>query len=329
MAFKVQLHGVRGSMPAALSPCEVNKRIEEALKAFLVSGGRNIEQVTEFMRTYPQHMAGGFGGHTTCVEVFDDDENSLIIDCGTGLQKHVNQLMAGPCGRGEGEVHILLTHFHWDRLQGLAFFQPLFVKRNNIHFYAVQPNLKDCLKTVFKKPHFPIPYEALEAKVLLHRLVPRKKVLIKDFRVTPYRLDHPDECWGYKVEKDGLSYSHCVDTELIRMTDQDLGKDLDLYKDADLMLFDAQYSVKEASDKLNWGHAAAHFGIDMALKQRVKQIVFVNHDPSASDQVLRNLSVEIEKYYSRLVGQLKNHNVPFHSLAWEFAQEDTVFEVGQ
>lgn len=328
MAFKIQLHGVRGALPAPLGPAEISRRIEEAIKAFLVSGRRDTEDVKNFMQDYPCHLAGGFGGHTTCVEVHGDN-SSLLIDCGSGVQKAVDRLMAGPCGRGEGEVHILLTHFHWDRLMGLAFFRPLFLKGNQIHFYAVQKNLKEALQNLFRKPHFPVPYEALEAKILLHPLAPRKKVMINEFTVTPYRLDHPDECWGYRIEKDGLSYSHCADTEFTRMTEESLGEDLALYHNSDLMLFDAQYSINEASRKINWGHAAANFGIDLALKQQVKQILFVNHDPAASDQVLKNLSQEVEKYYQRLVGQLKSLNVPFHPLAWEFAREDTIVEVGQ
>ena len=77
----------------------------------------------------------------------------------------------------------------------------------------------------------------LGAKIIFHRLEPRKPIKVHDLMITPYQLDHPDPCWGYRVENDGKAYAHCVETEGRRGTPEELGPDEALYHNADLMYF--------------------------------------------------------------------------------------------
>jgi phosphoribosyl 1,2-cyclic phosphodiesterase len=247
----------------------------------------------------------------------------LIIDGGSGIRLLGYELMGGPCGKGEGEVHIFFTHFHWDHLIGLPFFTPIFIPGNKIHVYAVQPDLKEVFQTLFKKPYFPVPLDRLGSKIEYHSLEPRKPFVLGGIGITPYLLDHPDPCWGYKIEKDGLVYSHCVDTECTRATREELGPDLPLYQGVDTMTFDAQYTLMETIEKVNWGHAAASLGLDIAMREGIRRVIFMHHDPASSEEKIATAENQARRYYK---GQIKR-GPDLHKVEWQFAYEGMVLDI--
>ena len=85
----------------------------------------------------------------------------MIIDCGSGMLRLANEFLNGPCGKGQGEVHIFLTHFHWDHDKGYTFFTPIYIKNNIINLYAVQTDLEKIIKLIFTPPMFPVPFDFL------------------------------------------------------------------------------------------------------------------------------------------------------------------------
>ncbi len=229
--------------------------------------------------------------------------------------------MTGPCGRGQGELHIFFTHFHWDHLIGLLFFTPIFIPGNKIHVYAVQPELHDIFRVLFRKPFFPVQLEQLGATIEYHQLEPRQPFQLGDITVTPYQLDHPDPCWGYKCEAGGKSFSHCVDTECIRTSREDLGPDLPLYQNIDLMIIDAQYTVMEAFEKINWGHASARKGIDIAMRENIKRVLFMHHDPGASMGKIAAAETQARLYYEHRMETAAGSGRNLHAVEWSFSYE--------
>lgn len=327
MSFSVKLWGVRGSLPRPHTPLEIEQKLQQVIADFIEAGHSSVDDIPQFIRDYPTHRGSGYGGNTTCVEVFKGDQ-SILIDGGSAIRKKAMELMDGPCAHGKGEVHILMTHFHWDHLMGFPFFVPLFIPGNQIHLYAVQPELPQLFKELFRKPYFPVPYEELGANFHFHELKPRKTFELQGFDVTPYQLDHPDPCWGYRIERDELAYSHCVDTEARRVTPEQMGEDLPLYQNVDCMVFDAQYTVKEATEKINWGHGAAIFGIDLAIRENIKNILFVHHDPASSDQKIKQVENEVTEYCQKMIRQIDKEGGLENNIEWSFAIEDQVIEVG-
>ena len=126
MGLKVRLCGVRGSLPSPYSPALVEKRISNLFQQFFEKGHQNADQVSDFLKSLTIAQYGGYGGNTPCVEVRSPNAQ-MIIDGGTGLRTIGIELLAGPCGKGAGEAHIFMTHFHWDHLMGLPFFIPIFI----------------------------------------------------------------------------------------------------------------------------------------------------------------------------------------------------------
>lgn len=295
MALTLRFWGVRGSIPRANSPAEVVENLKSVFQEFARSGAK-ASDVLGFIDGQPINRLGGYGGDTTAVE-FESQNERIIIDGGTGIRSLGLKLLEGPCGKGAGKVHIFFTHFHWDHIMGLPFFTPIYIPGNEIHFYSPDPDLEMVLRTLFRKPFFPVPFEALRSKIVFHKLPPRTVHLQGDLKITPYLLDHPDPCWGYRIEHDNKAVAYCVDTECTRSTREELGPDLNLYKDAQLMVFDAQYSMKEVYDRINWGHSVAAMGLDIAFREKIRRVIFTHHDPAASAQKISQVIEQTLVYH--------------------------------
>lgn len=294
------------------------------MQTFFKAGNKDANQIPDFLNKQTLPIVGGYGTHTTCAEV-TSAKTQLIIDGGSGLKNLGDQMMRGPAGKGQAEIHIFLTHFHWDHIIGLPFFVPTFIKGNIVHFYAVQSDLEKIVHTMFTKPFFPVSFEMLPSKIKFHQLEPRKPVKIDDMTITPYQLDHPDPCWGLKVESGGKTYAHCVDTEGTRISREALGPDLPLYQGIDLMYFDAQYTLPELAEKANWGHSAAQLGLDIAFRENIKKVIFAHHDPGASTQNIQELHDQTREYYD----WKKNKTENGADVQWRYAHEGLTVDLDE
>lgn len=326
MSMKVKLWGIRGSLPSPHSPLVIEERIRSALVGFFARGLTQQHEIDSYIASLSPKENGGYGGNTACVEI-SNKQGSLIIDGGSGIRPLGESFVRSPGVQKTKEVDIFFTHFHWDHLIGLPFFIPMFVPGFTVNLYAVQPDLESRIRALFQKPYFPVPFEELRAQIKFHRLSPRKTISVKGFAITPYELDHPDPCWGYRIESEGKSYAHCVDTECTRVSVADLGPDLPLYQNADLVLFDAQYTLLEAVEKMNWGHSAAPIGLDIALRENVKQILFAHHDPGASDEKVADAERQTQEYLDayRENAVAAGRSVP--EIVWGFAREGQIIEL--
>ncbi|MBX3021573.1 MAG: MBL fold metallo-hydrolase [Bdellovibrionales bacterium] len=323
--MRVRLWGVRGSLPAPVTPERLRLRLEEVLAQFERLKDQNLPiTARQFIETLPTHLTGGYGGNTSCAEV-THGSTRLLIDSGSGLRVFSDLIMKTEpqCN----EFHIYFTHFHWDHLIGLPFFAPLYMKGRTIHCYAVHDDLEESLRSVFRKPTFPVPYEVVQKQIRIHKLKPREKARIGELEITPYQLDHPDPCWGVRVEGGGRSLAWAVDTECTRITREELGPDVGLYRDADLMVFDAQYSFGEALEKINWGHSSGPTGIDIALREQVKLALFVHHDPSSDCEAIGQAEDQTRQYFDQLLKARRQSGLKTSDLVWRFAREGEIIQL--
>ncbi len=326
MALKCKFWGVRGSLPSSPMPEKWVSDIEALMRQFFKSGYKDATEIKEFLASQTVPHVGGFGTATTCAEI-NSSKVQIIIDGGSGIRNLSEEMMLGPAGKGKAEIHIFLTHFHWDHMLGLPFFAPHFIKGNKIHYYAVQPDLGEMVKTKFRKPFFPVAFETLPSEIHFHHLQPRKPFVLQDMTITPFQLDHPDPCWGYRVDCKGKSYAHCVDTEGTRTTREALGPDLPLYQNVDLMYFDAQYTLPELAEKANWGHSAAQLGLDIAFREKIKRVLFAHHDPGADTAELMALAQQTQDYYSWKIKSASANNLKLFDVKWQYAHEGMVVDL--
>jgi len=320
MSLNLKFWGVRGSLPSTIVPSDWRLHIEGLMRGFFSSGLREASQITKYLDGISLPLVGGYGAATTCVEV-SSPRSSVIIDGGSGIRSLSDSVMSGTKGRGKGHFHIYMTHFHLDHIMGLPFFSPHFVPGNTIHYYAVHSELEKMIRLIFSKPLFPVVFESLPAKVVFHTLEPRQPFQIDDMTLTPYKLDHPDPCWGVKIQCGQKTYAHCVDTEGTRVSREELAEDLGLYQGVDLMYFDAQYTFPELAEKANWGHSASQVGMEIAFRENIKKILFAHHDPGANIQQITDLKRQTKEYYDFKMEKASATGEALPKVDWDFVYE--------
>ena len=163
----------------------------------------------------------------------------------------------------------------------------------------------------------------MQAEIKFHTIRPYEKKVINGFDVTAFRLDHPDPCYGFRVEKNKKVYAHAIDHESARMSAEQLGLDSQLFKGADLLYFDAQFEESEMTLKSGWGHGTCDRGFQVAHNFDVKRILFAHHDPAAQVPAILKHRKNAEIILASKFHELKK-NGKFH---WDFAYEGQIVEL--
>jgi phosphoribosyl 1,2-cyclic phosphodiesterase len=237
-----------------------------------------------------------YGGNTSCVEVRSDAGTVVVLDCGTGAHGLGHDLLA----RADGATvdgHLLISHTHWDHIQGLPFFAPLFAPEGSWHIYGprgLAGSLGETLGGQMQYTYFPVTIEQLAATVDYHDLV-EGTFDIDDFTVTTRYLNHPALTLGYRLEVDGATLVYASDHEPHDRRLADGGDpatsrhDLDhaaLFEGADLLIHDAQYVAEEYPEKTGWGHSTVEYVVAVAGRARVAKVALFHHDPSRTDEAV-------------------------------------------
>ena len=243
-----------------------------------------------------------YGGNTSCVEIASDAGDVILIDAGTGAAALGKALMdQGRAQRG----HILISHTHWDHIQGLPFFAPLFLAGAEWHIYgprALSQSLRDILAGQMDYSYFPVALNAFAANVQFHEVV-EGGFSIGEVRVSTQYLNHPALTVGYRLEADGASVVYASDHEphsphageghAEEAESGDLAH-VEFLRDADLVIHDAQYTANEYPAKLGWGHSTIEYAVDVAVAADVQQLALYHHDPTRTDQAVDQL-IEIAR----------------------------------
>jgi phosphoribosyl 1,2-cyclic phosphodiesterase len=240
-----------------------------------------------------------YGGNTSCVEVRTRCGELIVLDCGTGVHDLGQALLAGGPKRG----HLLITHTHWDHIQGFPFFAPLFEAQHQWDFYAPgyrERNLEQTLDSLMSYDHSPINLDAIEAQIRFRELV-EGEFDLGDVRVTTRYLNHPALTLGYRIEADGATLVYATDYEPhflhggepvpgatpIHIEDQ---RHVEFLAGADLVIHDAQYLLSEFPQKSGWGHTPVESAVDYALAAGVRRLALTHHDPDRNDAALDQVS---------------------------------------
>jgi phosphoribosyl 1,2-cyclic phosphodiesterase len=234
-----------------------------------------------------------YGGNTPCLELLAPDGTQFILDCGTGLRMLGNRWgNAAPVG--PAETHIFVTHYHWDHIQGLPFFSPLYVEKNQFQFYSFRSKFlgRDSLRQVFEAqmalPYFPVDFSAMSARRKFRELEGGESFNIGTNKVTARWLHHPQGCLGFRIETPAGTVVYATDNE---PGDAALDQSLkELAADADIFINDAQFNPSQlASSRKGWGHSSWREGVGIAREVNAKTLVLFHHDPDSTDRMVDDL----------------------------------------
>jgi phosphoribosyl 1,2-cyclic phosphodiesterase/ActR/RegA family two-component response regulator len=240
-----------------------------------------------------------YGGNTACVEVRAEGE-IIVLDAGTGIRP-LGLSLAQEFNSQPLNITLLLTHTHWDHIQGFPFFVPAYNPRNTVRilgYEGARQGLAATLGAQMESPYFPVGLKELPGNITIEELRDMEFTVGK-VRVRAMFVNHPGICVGYRVEADGGSVVFIPDNEPFhRMRAKPAGSDaraiefarqqdeklIQFISGADVLIMDAQYDAAEYEQRIGWGHACVDDVVDIATRAEVKQLYLFHHDPTHDDE---------------------------------------------
>lgn len=291
----VKFWGTRGSIPTPLSASTIKDKIRQALEGAAGLDLTNETVLERYIDRLPMTIQGTLGGNTLCLEVRSGDQ-LLILDAGSGIRMLGIDLMKQGFNQGQQQADILITHTHWDHIQGFPFFQPAFVPDNQFTFVSPFDNLEERLAQQQLAPYFPVPMSYMSATLAFKQINPSEPCQIGKFKVWPMRTTHPGEAYIYRIEDGTSTLVYATDSEFKRADRESTKLYTDFFQDCDLLIFDAQYSFTEVWDRPDWGHSTAIMGAEFAYRAGAKRLALFHHDPTSTDEKVWGAKEQAEAY---------------------------------
>lgn len=245
----------------------------------------------------PDHIV--YGGNTSCIEVKAGDRR-IVLDAGTGIRGLGRSFLKDDIGHAE----ILLTHTHWDHINGFPFFAPAFQKARSFRIMAghlkEEGGIRKVLAAQMSNPTFPVPLNVMKSSMTFEDFEAGNSFeLAPDIRIKTAPLNHPGHATGYRIEHAGKAFCYVTDTEHVPgKPNQNI---LGLVEGADFMIYDSMYTDDEFPDKVGWGHSTWQEGIRLARAAGVKKLILSHHDPDHEDPVMERIAAEARKSWSSAV----------------------------
>ncbi len=244
-----------------------------------------------------------YGGNTSCVFVEADDGSLFIFDAGTGIRKLGEDLVAQSLSR---DINLLFSHYHWDHIQGFPFFLPAYQNNQVINLLAA--HLKDVnahsVLNQMTNPHFPVPSDKLDAKVVLLS-INNSKLKIGDNTIYAKPLNHPGGGSAYRLESSLGSMAYVTDNELEppQKPATSYLEWIEFLKNVDFLIHDAMYLDEELDEKHGWGHSLISQTLQLAADAKVKNLILFHHEPSRTDdqldEIAKTSQTWMQKHYSK------------------------------
>lgn len=255
-----------------------------------------------------------YGGQTSCVETRTARGDTLIVDAGTGMRALGNKLFRE--APEPQHYHVLLSHVHWDHIQGLPFFSPAYVPGTRISVYALltaSDELQQVIGGITRHEFFPMPLEAVPAVFEFHQVEPGVEFDINGFHITPIALNHPFGSVGYRIDGDGSSWAYVADTAPFTQVlhkqhflpgPEPLSDDdklaLAAMRDAlvrrldgvDTVIYDTHFLPDEYARFPHYGHSTPDQAIEICVEAHVRRLVLYHHAPSHGDDQMDRIAAE-------------------------------------
>ena len=240
-----------------------------------------------------------FGGNTSCVLITFSTGRVAILDAGTGIRKLGNDLLSNSHEQ-YGNISIILSHTHWDHIQGFPYFDLAYDPRRNFTISIcgkkrMGKDLESLFATQMQDDFFPVPLEKMGANFTFLQPDITTYEHPSGIKLVASKHSHRGDAYGYRIEEGGKTLTYCTDVEHKDGIDPNV---VALSKNADLLIHDAQYTPEVLKAKKGWGHSSWVQAIEVAEQAGVKKLALFHHDPEHNDTFLSNMEIECRKHFS-------------------------------
>lgn len=246
-----------------------------------------------------------FGGNTSCVQIEAGDKN-LIFDAGTGIAELGNKMMMV---KGKKEGDIFFSHLHWDHIQGLPFFIPLYCPGNQFRLYGEDKKkikFQEVINKQMNSPYFPVTMGMMKADYEFMNIKPNQVIdLGEDIIIKTFEVNHPNGCLSYKVEKADSSVVYSTDTE--PMKGQRRKDFLEFIRGTDVLIYDTHFTDAEYfgtggyENKIGWGHSTWEEGTRISKEADIGYLILFHHKESRSDKEQREIELSAQKEFKNTI----------------------------
>ncbi|MGH8736702.1 MAG: MBL fold metallo-hydrolase [Burkholderiales bacterium] len=295
--MRVRFWGTRGSIPVSLTWRDVRDRLITALVA---ANGRQLDTMEKAHAFVDQHfpfsLRRTYGGHSACVEFEPGSNEYFVCDMGSGARAFGEHVQARNAGR-PAMVNVFMSHVHWDHIMGFPFFGPAYSPGTRIRIHGCHDVLEHAFRLQQSPPCFPVPFDHLAADIEFIRIAPGQTTQISGVAVTPKLQLHGGDSYGYRFESGGKTLVYTTDSEHKLENDQNTDGFVQLFRNADLVVFDAMYSLADAvSVKADWGHSSNVMGVELCQMAKAKRIALFHHEPANDDSDIEQILRETVRF---------------------------------
>jgi len=294
----IRFWGTRGSLPVSLDAAGVRAKVKRALTA---ASGRRFETEADLERFMDEELEltarHTWGGNSPCVEIEPGGDDYVLCDMGSGLRAFGQRLAERGGLARPNTFHVFMSHVHWDHIMGFTLFAPAYVPGNRIVVYGCHDNIEHALRRQHSAPSFPVDFDMLGARIEFVHLEVGAVVEAAGLRVSSLRQDHSGESFSYRFEQGGRSVVYATDAEHRLEDAAKTEAVVEFFRDADLVIFDAMYSLADATSvKEDWGHSSNVIGVDLCHRARVKHYCMFHHEPLQDDEAIHQVWRETVRY---------------------------------
>jgi phosphoribosyl 1,2-cyclic phosphodiesterase len=292
----VRFWGTRGSLPVALTAAGLDAKLRAVLRAAHGRPMATDADIERFLATLPFALAGTYGGHSACVQIDSGGADYVVCDMGSGLRPFGQAAMAQRAGRPQ-TFHVFMSHLHWDHIMGLPFFVPAFIPGNRVIVYGSHRELETALRRQQEPPSFPVGFDTIfEGRVEFVQLEPGVPHEVAGLTVTTMLQRHTGDSYGYRFEAQGKVLVYSTDSEHPLADPAHTERFVHFFRDADLVIFDAMYSLADAiSVKADWGHSSNVVGVELCQLANVRHLCMTHHEPVFDDTAIEAMLAETRR----------------------------------
>jgi phosphoribosyl 1,2-cyclic phosphodiesterase len=294
---RIRFWGTRGSLPVALTAADVRAKVMAALRC---ASGRTFasdDDLSAYVDTLGPEITATFGGHTSCVEIETGGPDYVLCDLGSGVRPFGQKALARHGPASPQTYHVFMSHMHWDHIMGFPFFTPAYIPGNRIRIYGAHAGLEEALKRQHGAPSFPVDFSALGADIQFIHLEPGQPREIAGLTVTPMLQRHAGDSYGYRFAAEDKAIVYSTDSEHALVDLEETRRFVDFFHDADLVIFDAMYSLADAiSVKADWGHSSNIVGVELCQMAGARELCLFHHEPVHGDAAIARVLTEARRF---------------------------------
>ncbi len=296
--MNVRFWGTRGSLPVSLTAEDTRSKVIAALEAAMGLNLDSREKIERFVDSVlPFEISATFGGNSSCVQLRSDGAEHVFLDFGSGARPlSAHYLLNHPPAEPQ-TYHVFMSHLHWDHIMGFPFFAPVYIPGNRIVIHTCHADAELAFRRQQSAPCFPVPFDALSARIEFDLLQPDLEYNIAGYGVSALLQRHSGDSYGWRFAREGKVVVYSTDSEHRVDDTVATNRFVEFFSAADVVVFDAMYSLADAiSVRADWGHSSNILGVELCQAARARRLFLFHHEPANDDVKLADLLVQTRRF---------------------------------